>query len=298
MGASLVSTSLLVRVDSRSFSLKLMQELDRPATGLECGIAFIIKWDVRRSQVEAIARHKTANAAAKCETLHPDKRECIWQESLDLVNVGITGNSARRVHRLTELTFDKNSVVQVPGYILDGWAMTLPGKFSPIDIIALYCDHVTPAQFHSKFNTDVDLERLPSGKFDTYYSLCQMAAFAMSLLRIMARNARNEADAPPRCTSKRRQIRAVKYVVMFKATRMIKHASGRIRGLGASDSGFAVFERPWRVTLGGLWARAHPIFRNTKRPSQATLDRYCRSLYLACASQWQLKTHVIGLARC
>ena len=37
----------------------------------------------------------------------------------------------------------------------------------PRQIIALYADHGTHEQFHSEFKTDLDLERPPSGKFDT-----------------------------------------------------------------------------------------------------------------------------------
>ena len=42
----------------------------------------------------------------------------------------------------------------------------------------------TPSQ-HSEFKTDLDLERLPSGKFDTNYLVCQLAALAMNLLRLI-----------------------------------------------------------------------------------------------------------------
>lgn len=35
-------------------------------------------------------------------------------------------------------------------------------------MIALYQAHGTHQQFHSEFKTGLDLERLPSGKFDTY----------------------------------------------------------------------------------------------------------------------------------
>ena len=41
------------------------------------------------------------------------------------------------------------------------------GQYSPLLTMALYSDHATSEQFHSEFKTDLDLERLPSGKFDT-----------------------------------------------------------------------------------------------------------------------------------
>lgn len=244
MAASLVAGSLLVRADSGFCSLKLMQEVAAQANELKREIAFIIKWNPRKTPVEAIASKKTADASTPWVTLRPGKRECIWQESLDLPNVGSTSNPARRVYRLTERTIDKHGVVLLlPDYEIEGWTTTLPAKFSATDIIALYCDHATHEQFHSEFKTDMDLERLPSGKFDTNYLVCQLAALAMNLLRLIGQNTLNEADSPVRHTARRRRIRTVMQEMMFKAGRMIKHAGRWILGLGESDSGFAVFER-------------------------------------------------------
>lgn len=176
--------------------------------------------------------------------LRPGKRECIWQESLDLVDVGSAANPARRVFRLTERTIDKHGLVLLlPDYALEGWTTTLPAKFNPADIIALYCDHATHEQLHSEFKTDMDLERLPSGKFDTNYLVCQLAAVAMNLLRMISQNTLNDPNSPVRHAAKRRRIRTVMHEMMFKAARMIKHAGRWILGLGESDSGFAMFER-------------------------------------------------------
>ena len=89
----------------------------------------------------------------------------------------------------------------------------------------------------------MDLERLPSGKFDTNYLVCQLAAVARNKLRLIGQNTLNEPDAPMRHSAKRRRIETVMQEMMFKAARMIKHAGRWILGLGAGDSGFAVFER-------------------------------------------------------
>ncbi len=55
-----------------------------------------------------------------------------------------------------------------PDYELKGWWVTLDeADYSDDQVIALYGDHGTSKQFHSEFKTDLDLEHLPSGKFDT-----------------------------------------------------------------------------------------------------------------------------------
>lgn len=244
MAASLVSTPLLVRADSGFCSLKLFQEITAQAKAVAREIAFIIKWNPRRAPVEAVAGVKVADAGTQWVIHRPGKRECVWQEALQLADVGSQANPARRVYRLTERTIDKRGVVLLlPEYVLEGWTTTLPKRFEAADIIALYCDHATHEQFHSEFKTDMDLERLPSGKFDTNYLVCQLAAVAMNLLRIIGQNTLNEPDAPVRHAAKRRRIKTVMQEMMHKAARMIHHAGRWILGLGQSDSGFAVFER-------------------------------------------------------
>ena len=89
--------------------------------------------------------------------------------------------------------------------------------------------------------------RVPSGKFDTNYLVCQLAAVVMNLLRLIGQNTLNEPDAPMRHVAKRRRIKTVMQELMFKAARMIRHAGRWVLGLGESDSGFAVFERHYRT---------------------------------------------------
>jgi hypothetical protein len=107
----------------------------------------------------------------------------------------------------------------------------------------LYKDHATHEQFHSEFKTDMDLERLPSGKFDTNYLVCAMAAVAMNILRLMGQNALLSKDAPVRHSAKRRRIKTVLQEVMYKAGRMVKHAGRWALGLGANEAVHTVFER-------------------------------------------------------
>ncbi len=244
MAAALVSTPLLVRADSGFCSFKLMQEITAQATLVSREIAFIIKWNPRTSPVEAIAARQVADSSTQWVSERAGKRECLWQEGLELAGVGSSTHPARRVYRLTERTIDKHGhALLLPEYLLEGWTSTLPARFTMQEVIDLYKDHATHEQFHSEFKTDMDLQRLPSGKFDTNYLVCQLAAVAMNLLRLIGQNTLNEPDAPVRHQAKRRRIKTVMQEMMFKAARMIKHAGRWILGLGQSDPAFAVFER-------------------------------------------------------
>jgi hypothetical protein len=92
----------------------------------------------------------------------------------------------------------------------------------------------------------MDLERLPSGKFDTNYLVCALAAVAMNLLRLVGQHTLHEPDAPLRHRAQRRRMRTVMQEIMFKAARVIHHARRWVLGLGQNDTAFAVFARHWQ----------------------------------------------------
>ena len=244
MAAKLTGLPLLFRADSGLCSLKIMQEVCAQAVALSREIALIIKWNPRKAPVEAIAAERVADTNTMWCHLREGKRMCMWTQPLKLEGIGTDANPARRILRLIERTIDKHgNALLLPDYELEGWTTTLPQKFTMQDIIDLYKDHATHEQFHSEFKTDMDLERLPSGKFDTNFLVCAMAAVAMNILRLIGQNALIGKDAPIRHSAKRRRIKTVLQEVMYKAGRMIKHAGRWALGLGANESVRTVFER-------------------------------------------------------
>jgi hypothetical protein len=201
--------------------------------------------------------------------LREGKRECVWVDAVQVRHTPkgvkvqqadkaadaareatpVQTLQARRVYRLTERTIDKQGQqMLLPEYVLEGWSTTLPdtAAFGAQQIIELYADHATHEQFHSEFKTDMDLVRLPSGKFDTNYLVCVLAAVAMNLLRLIGQHTLHGKDSPVRHPAQRRRIRTVMKELMFKAARMVKHARRWVLGLGANDGGFAAFQRHWQ----------------------------------------------------
>ena len=244
MAAQLTPLPLLLRADSGLCSLKIMQAIASQAKTLAREIAFIIKWNPRSTPVEAVAARRVADARQMWCHEREGKRMCLWTEALGLDGVGTQARPARRVLRLIERSIDKHGhPLLLPAYELEGWTTTLPERFTPQEIIELYQDHATHEQFHAEFKTDMDLERLPSGKFDTNYLVCALAAVAMNILRLMGQNALIGKDAPVRHAAKRRRLKTVMQELMFKAARMIKHAGRWVLGLGENDGAHTVFER-------------------------------------------------------
>ena len=144
MATSLVAVAPLVWVDSCFCSANLMQEFTAQAFELKREIAFIIKLDPRRAPVEMIAAGKVADSTTQWVMERLGKRQCIWQESLQLAGVGSDTNPSRRVYLLIEQTIDqRGNALLLPEYVLEGCTTTLPPRLSPAEIIAFFWDHAT-----------------------------------------------------------------------------------------------------------------------------------------------------------
>ncbi len=174
-----------------------------------------------------------ADAATRWEQPRAGKRAALWEQAVCIEGIE---RHVRRVLRLIERRIDKRSqVLLVPELTLEGWTTSLPDSLNAQDIIALCADHGTHEQFHCEFKADLVLTRLPSGKFDTNHLVCQLAALAMNILRLMAQRGLLGPDAPVRHGAKRRCIKTVMQELIYRAGRLIKHGRRLILGLGAND---------------------------------------------------------------
>jgi hypothetical protein len=232
---------ILVRLDSGFDSARLMNGIESCNRAGSPQVDFLVKWNPRSTDVAALAARLDADAATRWEQPRAGKRVTLWEQSV--VVPGIQ-RPLRRVLRLIERSIDKRGqVLIVPELTLDGWTTSLPATFSAQDIIALYADHGTHEQFHSEFKTDLDLTRLPSGKFDTNYLVCQLAAVAMNILRLMGQRGLLGPDAPVRHSAKRRRIKTVMQELIYRAGRLIQTGRRIILGLGAHDRAAKAFMR-------------------------------------------------------
>ena len=232
---------ILARLDSGFDSVRLMGEIEAcNRTGMP-QVDWLIKWNPRKTDVAALDARLDGDAATQWQSPRAGKRVTLWEQA-----VAIDGSQrpVRRVLRLIERSIDKHGqVLIVPELTLEGWTTSLPATFDARNIIALYADHGTHEQFHSEFKTDLDLTRLPSGKFDTNYLVCQLAALAMNILRLMGQRGLLGPDAPVRHSAKRRRIRTVMQELIYRAGRLIEHGRRLILGLGANDRAAKAFAR-------------------------------------------------------
>jgi hypothetical protein len=233
---------ILVRKDSGFDSMGLMQDIESYNRAGMPRVDFLIKWNPRKTDVAELAAQRDADPRTRWEHPRKGKRVTLWEETLTVEGID---RAVRRVLRLIERTIDaKGQHLIMPERVLEGWTTTLKvEQFSATDIIELYADHGTHEQFHSEFKTDLDLERLPSGKFDTNYLVCDLAAVAMNILRLMGQAGLHGPDAPVRHAAKRRRIKTVMQELIYRAGRLIEHGRQLILGLGANDRACKAFTR-------------------------------------------------------
>jgi len=114
---------------------------------------------------------------------------------------------------------------------------------APSQVIHLYRDHATSEQFHSELNTDLNLERLPSGKFATNDLVLCAGLFAYNLLRAIGQISLQSPDAPVKTKVMRRRMRTVIENLIWLASRMAKHARETKLRFGIHCPWFPTFRR-------------------------------------------------------
>ena len=99
----------------------------------------------------------------------------------------------------------------------------------PDTVIKLYHDHGTSEQFHSELKTDMNFERLPSGKFAVNEILLYVAMLTFNILRFIGQKALHFKDALPyRTKAKRKRLRKVIDDLIRIAVKFVKHSRTKI----------------------------------------------------------------------
>lgn len=240
----LTDAPLLVRLDSGHDAAETRFAL------LERQADFILKWNPRSQDLDAWLA--CAEKHGHWTSPREGKRVAVFSVYEEQ---SFGGKSARfrRVIRVIERTFDKHGQALLePEIELEGWWTTLAeSDYDDAHIIALYRDHATSEQFHSEFKTDLDIERLPSGKFATNALIMSLAAFSYNILRWIGLIGLVGNVSPVRHPAKRRRLKTVIQELMYLAARLIE--TGRRLKLRFSNHcpAFAAFERTYAYLATG-----------------------------------------------
>ena len=144
----------------------------------------------------------------------------------------------------------------VPEIEAESWwtSLKLPAK----EVIGLYHSHGTSEQFHSEIKSDMDLERLPSGKFATNALILSLGMVAYNILRLVGQQALKEqrrlpvAERAPMAKKVfRRRLRSVIQDLMYFSAKLWRHSH---------RWGLALWQNsPWR----NVWQRVYARFCGT-----------------------------------
>ena len=137
-------------------------------------------------------------------------------------------------------------------------SLKLPAK----QVIELYHQHGTSEQFHSEIKSDMDLERLPSGKFATNALVLSLGQVAYNVLRLCGQTSLQqngqlptEKRMPIRKPVARRRLRSVIQDLMYLAARWTYHAHRWGLSFWRNN--------PWH----GIWERLYERFTGRARPA-------------------------------
>jgi hypothetical protein len=212
----LVEREILVRLDAAHDAIETLVALEDADK-----VHSIVKWNPRSSSVSAWRERVFAEGMVTEPRAGKKVGLLVTIEKKKVSNKDYT---FKRIVRVTERTIDRHGqMLLAPEITLEGWwtDLDLPSE----KVIALYRDHATSEQFHSEFKTDLDLERLPSGKFATNALVMALGAFAYNVLRVIGQLGLLGEHTPVRHPAKRRRIRTVIQELIYLAARLI--SSGR-----------------------------------------------------------------------
>ena len=234
----LTDAPLLVRLDAGN------DAGDNLAILIEAEIDFIIKRNLRQESKDIwLKRAKLLGEATK---IRPGKfvyRGDVSLRKTLILNEEKTDCWIRCVFEITERTINaQGQRLLFPEIEADTYWASLPDD-PPETIIAQYHDHATSEQYHADFKGEIDLERLPSGKYKTNQLILHCALLAYNNLRLIGQLA-NDCDAIPlRKPAQRRRIKTVIQNLMYLASRVVYHARRFKLSFGCHCPWFPVFRQ-------------------------------------------------------
>ena len=201
----------------------------------EDGIDFIIKRNLRREPLQDWL--ELAQQQGDEHLCRDGKRN--WT---GITEVGLNGKKLPYpiVFDVTERTSKKGQQLAFAEIEVDTYWCSLEDM--PADeVIFWYHDHGTSEQFHSELKTDLDLERLPSGKFATNSLILTIGMLTYNCLKVIGQHSLKAVEDHPELAPvviprqkpvKRRRIRTVMQDFICTAGRIIDTARSRFISLG------------------------------------------------------------------
>ena len=221
----------LVRMDSGNDSLENIEVCRSEKAH------YLIKRNLRQESKEEWL--KIAMESGELEESRAGKE--VWRGERYVKREGIA-EPLRIVFRVTKRTVDANGqALLLPKVEVETYWTSLDVDVARV--IELYHEHGTSEQFHSELKTDLDLERLPSGKFQTNELVLLLGMVAYNVLRLIGQESLEGEDIPIRKRVTRRRLRSVMQDMIYLACRMVRHARRLVLSFGRQCPWFDTWRR-------------------------------------------------------
>ena len=234
-----IKESLLFRFDGGNDSKNILESLENS------GHFYIVKRNLRKelpdywhavAQVEGAIVHQDESKTVYTG-VHTGKKPA-GDESFPAIDIIFQVTERRRAKDGTLLLFPE---VEIETF----WTNMYE---DPEAVIDLYHDHGTSEQFHSELKTDMNVERLPSGKFAVNAILLKLAMLSFNILRFIGQSVLEFTDSLPYKTlSKRKRLRKVIDDLIRVAVKIVRHARQTFIRLWEKDPWLACFRQVYIV---------------------------------------------------
>jgi hypothetical protein len=223
---------ILFRMDSGNDAFETLKAVTAQKTHY-C----IIKRNKRRESDEKWL--KTAKRHGK--RLKSRKGKKVWIGTLDMHprKKDETLKGVRCVFEIIERKSDPaGNRYLFPQIEMNSWWTNL--RCDAEEVIQLYRDHATSEQFHSEFKHDMDIERLPSGKFAVNKIVLAVAMNAYNTLRLLGQKS---LETESKKYVKRKRVGKVIRDIICVAGKLVKHGRKLIFKMNEKDPALPVFLR-------------------------------------------------------
>ena len=234
---------LLIRMDSGNDAKENLGIL------LEDGDWFIVKRNLRRGET----KDEWLKLVRECcqDVRNPREGKTVyigssWKNVEYVTEDGEPKTICMRiVYEVIERSVDKHGQILMETDVEVNTFWTNLG-WSDDEIIASYHAHGECEQYHSEIKTDMNVERLPSGKFETNELVLELTIIAYNLLRMIGQESlKHKPDQKRRV--KRRRIRTVIGNMILLASHVTTHARETLMAIGRSNT--------WRFAFMQTWLR-------------------------------------------
>ena len=246
----ITQAKLLVRMDAGNDDVENVRVLRQKCHG---PVDWIIKRNLRKESLEEWFEEACAHGVSG--DCRPGKEVWVgdaWRERAGKLERVV-------VEAIRRTTMPDGQALLVPELEINTfWTSLKPSRVNAQQVVELYHDHGTSEQFHSELKTDLDLERLPSGKFATNALVLACGLVAYNVLRLSGQESlRQDRKLPPeekmpvRKKIRRRRLRSVIQDMIYMACRLVRHSRCWSLAFWKNNPWRPVWERVYERFLAG-----------------------------------------------